>query len=405
MTATITLDQARGMHSATLRKTDHPIARRQLQLRETTGAIVRGALAAQGLRFRATQGWNISAFATPDGHVGFVNTATGVAVVTDVEISPEAVEALTVPDQADGPVSSGAAAWSSPDAGESHRASAPAGWRQLIMDLRDYEEVADIRCTATVVVWGLHTCYSDREGKPERGWPGYQSLSLRTTGLIPLEDCPADDDISARIAAIGTAWLDTVAMRLATMAGCEDAVREHLTERRVDKAISVARAPLNRSMASGYSAAAAVESKVSVLSKSPTRRALRRAGVYKIANACGDTARDKTLFTRQIDLCSDLLELVLIQRLTPVAETMWAQLAPFWHGQTHGMEPDEAFERWLGYDTLPRLIEPLIESISDLVLKPIAAEVTSIENEMIAAYFANGPVTVSIPVEMPESPS
>ncbi|MGH3600275.1 MAG: hypothetical protein ACRDRO_04225 [Pseudonocardiaceae bacterium] len=156
--------------------------RRREQVEETCWAVLAGL----GFRYSGTVGWHVGAYVDEDRRLGFVSITDGVAVGTDVVLDPAVVEAGTVPNQPEGPQVSGAVAWSSPDPGEAHHASAPPGWTQLAVDLRARRKPTPMRCSAHIVMWGLGTCY---DGK--RGVPGYTMLD----GQFCYPDHDGEDDL------------------------------------------------------------------------------------------------------------------------------------------------------------------------------------------------------------------
>lgn len=199
----LTLEVARALHTSDLRAVwgDQPLAQRQIELRETGGARVRGALVAAGHSYSGTAGWHIIPYVTPAParEVGYVDTARGRAYLTGVTLDDETIVALTVPGQGPGSQASGAAAWSSPDVGRGGSTEAPDGWVQLAVDIRTHERVEKMEpITPRLVAYGLVTCYS-RRGAP-------------LTDLV--SEWPLDEDQRDRVRAIARAWLESTLERL-----------------------------------------------------------------------------------------------------------------------------------------------------------------------------------------------
>ena len=195
-------------------------AKKHLARRREGQRIVHSVLSACGLVYTGTAGWHVTAYITPDMTVGLVDIARGIAVeATGVKMSPEIIEALTIPDQAEGCLASGAAAWTSPDAGVAElvatseggrslmlcvtgrRPSAPDGWKQLLVDVRwGGEELlplpdANLRLHSI----GYQTCYGDTR-RPCR------SID-RTDDRDNPQWWPFDDQQMVRVRAARDEWL------------------------------------------------------------------------------------------------------------------------------------------------------------------------------------------------------
>jgi hypothetical protein len=343
----ITIDQARIMHARDLidQYGDHSVARRQLELREAGAAIVRGVLRTVGASsygndwtgYSGTSGWHVTAYMTTERQIGFVNMALGNAVLTDATLEAEIAEALTVPQQSEGVLASGAAAWSAPDVGMSQPEKdsdgvvrlaapkkesgpeAPRGWVQLVLDLRGTAE--PVPCRAHVCAWGLRTCYEGR-----RGGPGAQHLDGHQHPPMFARDWPLTSEQITRLRIVGEPILRRMAEHLADIAGCRDEVVAELDRpnisagARVDAAIRALGAYDWHSGA--YDAANATRSVIYDVARS----ALRAAGVGRISAISGDA--NDVGGMQYWDLCAHLLERIVIRDLTPVAEALWSSAMP-----------------------------------------------------------------------------
>lgn len=386
MQTEITLDTLRTMHLSDLRALAHPLAQQQVTLRESGTRIVRSALAALGHKYHGTGGWHITAYATPQHELGFVNLAKGVAVRTSVRLDAPVVEALTVPDQGEGPQVSGAAAWTSPDVGEGHRASAPAGWVQLLVDVRSHDNAPEPldAVSARVVMWGLRTCYGSA------GAPGW--LSLDGEEALPIEAWPTDSETRQAMRDIGRRWLDALARRMADWAGVGAAVRTALdaaplSPQGVGGAMGAmyARWPGR----GGYSAAGAAHS---CISQSALTDTLRSEGVARIS-ATADVS--DVIGLRYYDLIRCALELAVTQRLVPVAEVLWQQLAPLVPHREDG---------WQLWRRAEEILAPTGIALAQDILRGVDREAREIEERMVAAYYARGPVEVDLRYQRPRAP-
>lgn len=343
-----------------------------------------------GLEYHGTGGWHVTAYATPEGRLGFVNNAHGVAVTTAIELRDELVEAVTVPDQSAGMQASGAAAWTSPDAGVAElvedtdgvmRLAKPAqmpgvpdGWIQLLVDVRSGvgspPEVTLGAVRARVVMWGLRTCYG------HAGRPGYTSLAADAR-LSPA-DWPATYEIQTAMCAIGAPWLRETAQRVAALAGRGDEVTAALNTGDMAGAIKATGAYAWHPFA--YDVANAVRSSVDS-TRNITLDALRSCGVDRISAAC-DVSE-----TGGYDLIGYALQSAIVMRLAPVAEAIWAQMSP--------LVPDRGDGHTL-YMRVQSVLSGLAAELAKDLLRGIDAAET--EQAIVAAYYADGPVAVDIPV-------
>jgi hypothetical protein len=361
-------DELRRMNLAEVMRladTD-PTAAQHLALRTRGEHIVRGALAHLGHRYTGTNGWHIGAYATPT-RLGFVNIATGVAVETDITLDADVIEATTIPDQEAGPQVSGAVAWTYPDPGEAHRASAPRGWVQLMVDVRDLGgPIEPLATRAHVVAWGLATCYEGRPGKP-----GYTGLDSFGAGL----DWPVTEATTEvrRIAeeALGDIARDLAAHVPEAAAALPD----------VPAASRAARGAWRRFT---YDAAAAAEHALGIGAE---RELLDDAHVTAL-NALRDDDYD-VIGARTYDLIRVLVQRILTDRLVPAAELLAIHLGPL---RTEDGRPTEAWR------VLSRQIASLIPSLGEALLSEIASQARRAIDAATAAYTAYGPISVRIPI-------
>lgn len=167
----LTAEAARAMPLSDLQSiwAGDPFADEQMRLRASGRRAVLGALLACGERHTATGGWHVIACATPEGRIGWVDTAKGRAYLSTAALSAEEVVALTVPEQREGAVASGAVHVDARTAG-SGRVETPDSWHQLLVDVRvmGTDDAASEGVTAELVCYGLVTCYSHR-GAPAAG--------------------------------------------------------------------------------------------------------------------------------------------------------------------------------------------------------------------------------------------
>ncbi len=393
----IAVDTARGMHVGELRRLrDDPVARRQVELRDAGTDIVLGVLDGLGYRYSGTGGWHITAYATPEHMLGLVNIAKGIAVLTSVPLDSHIVEALTVPDQANGPQTSGAAAWTSPDAGEGRRASAPDGWMQLLVDVR-----ADVRgehytaarrtpaplitCRARVVRWGLATCY---EGRP--GDPGPRSLDV-IGELEPIYDWPVDREIRRRMAAVADDRLCALARRLAGVAGVD--LESYLTRPgSPDLAGAWSAATLPRHPF-GYAGARDVATSVTYAAP---QRLLREHGV----TWCAAWETSRVVGASYHSLLEQLLRRILVQRLEPIAAAIRDQLEPL-----SEMTPSPGQQEHMPLHALHGAMEPAVAASIEPIAKRLIGDfdfdartmTRPVRAELLAIYYSAGPVVVDIP--------
>ena len=173
-------NEARQRSNHELREVqDHDeVARNQLCLRRAGRETVLGVLAQAGERHSGTGGWQIIACVSPANHyIGWVNTARGRAYLSNVCLTGSMVEALTVPEQDEGAVTSGAPGFASAAVAGSRTVEIPDGWTQLLTDVRRLqgdstptEEGLVENLTWDLVAYGLRTCYEGRREWPVREW-------------------------------------------------------------------------------------------------------------------------------------------------------------------------------------------------------------------------------------------
>lgn len=390
----------REMHTRDLLRGDEA-AQRHAEIRVRAGARIRGALHAMGVHYRATSGWQTIAMVTPDRRLGFVNTAKGVAVETDLTLSGEAIEALTVPDQGTGPKVSGAAAWSCPDVGEPHHTSAPEGWTQLITDLRDSTDearrhtaeelpISDVR--PRVVRWGLATCY---DGEPGRPGPTHIEPGIHDEHTLAPGDWPYEDRHRAMVE-IGMPWLRGLAARLARDAGRDD-VAEPLDAGDVVGAHRTLYEGPWELGGYGYDAAKAARMGLGVGKDGVAWKALRRSGVLEVAHLAGELGpRGASVGHRVVEIARAMLERVMVQRLEPVAEAIWSSLAPYLEGPREDRRPSEL------YQVTEARIRDMAPGVADSILgvghgRADKLGARDVAAKMERAYVeAGGPVEVDI---------
>jgi len=395
----IAVDAARGMHVGELRRLrDDPVARRQVELRDAGTDIVLGVLDGLGYRYSGTGGWHITAYATPEHMLGLVNIAKGIAVLTSVPLDSHIVEALTVPAQATGPQVSGAAAWTSPDAGEGHRASAPEGWVQLFVDVRASARgepytaarrtpAPRITCRARVVRWGLATCY---EGRP--GDPGPRCLDPREGDeMEPIADWPVDRQIRRRMAAVADDRLRALAMRLAVVAGVD--LEPYLARPHSPGLSSARRAAALPYHPFGYAGARDVATSVTYAAP---HRLLREHGV----TWCAAWETNHVAGASYHSLLEQLLRRILVQRLEPIAAAIREQLEPL-----SDMTPAPGQQEHMPLHALHAAMEPAVAASIDPIAKRLLGYfdldtrkmTRPVRAELLAIYYSAGPVVVDIP--------
>ena len=318
--AELTDDEARGMHIGDLKTVwaDHEVARRHVSLRDQAAGTVRAALAALGHEYDATNGWNITAMVTPDGRLAFVNTASGTAVETDVRLDEDVVQAATIPDQADGPQASGAVAWVGVDIGESRNATAPAGWRQLLVDVRTdrgAEPQPTTMTWAAVTWWCLKTCYTSESAR--YGEPGLASLAGYPKVTVAVGDWPVSHEQRRRMNDVALSWLRAIATDVA--AGCDPEIAALVTDDSAAEDIMRAFSRMPGEHPEVYS----LESDLSMLtsrhSDGVITRAVGQAGIAAVVEVCRDLLRWQ-------DVIAALLSRAVRAHLLPVATTAVAQL-------------------------------------------------------------------------------
>lgn len=388
-----TSTEVRGLHITELRKRTDAIAQRHLALRNAGTDMVLGALQTLGHTYRGSSGWWITAYATPGHTLGLVNNAKGFAVLTDLRLDAAIVEALTVPDQRPGPQASGAAAWTSPDVGEAHHASAPTDWVQLLVDLRvsargePYSPERStlppaVSCRARVVRWGLATCYGGEIGKP-----GYDTLDPGAEGKrLPIEEWPCGDrDIRREMRNAGEAWLGDVMGSLSRLAGANLSPHTEMpTAQMLGEMAQAARSPLDTSFP--YKNMTDADHLVFHALGGVTETALREHGVTYISRGC---ERSTVMGCRYIDVIAALVNRILCAALTPIAGTLVAQITPFM--------ASPSFSSWssIGKFALVEALGKTATAIVDQVLREV--DVRAIEGKLIDIYYTNGPVVVDLP--------
>ena len=301
----LTVDGARGMSARDLRELwgGHPVADRQLGLRAVGGARVRGVLVACGEAHSGTGGWHVIPYVTPDRRIGYVDTAKGRAYLTDERLSEEAVVALTVPGQTPGAKASGAAAWSSPDAGGGAGTEAPDGWVQLVIDIRTHEPVEQLVLASppTLVAYGLVTCYSRR------------GATVQTL----VSEWPLDDDQRGRIHALAGAWLEDLREQIGPDPGYSGLVEPGAA----DAAHAL------------HSFAVEWEPE-----RGTVRRALRDHRIDWVADAAGEHRLDAVVGARRIDAIGRALSRWAAERLGPMVSAIPAELEAYTaDGQSRGV--------------------------------------------------------------------
>jgi len=405
----LTVDAARLLHSTDLVGLwgGDPVAGAQLDLRTTGSAHVRGVLAGLGYRYSGTNGWHITAFATPDLLIGFVNTAKGVAVLTDRRLDAAAVEALTYPAQPEGPITSGAVAWAPVDVGESRNASAPPGWMQLILDLRTFgAEPEAVPCEAHVVMWGLTTCYKTL------GEPGIVQLDPPGDAeRAPFDEWPMTESIRRATRAIAERWLDSTTRVLAGLADAPAVIEALDTPRKgtplfasagpvaptlpecdMGRAVDAARLGAEASRSGGYGARSALESATCATTTEIVRHAMSAAGISRIAAWAGEYGRDRVVGMRYVDAIKYLIERIVRMRLEGAADALGEQLRPFVLPTQLGEQGHMGEWRW--HTTLVPILRDLAKSMLPHILAGIERSAYETRAECVSAFYADGPVAV-----------
>ncbi len=378
MTTQLTVDDCRVLHIGNLIR-DHssdPVAAEQIRLREEGTRLVLGTLKALGYKYTASNGWWISAFAAPKRSLGFVNTSKGIAVLTDVQLPPDVIEALTIPEQGAGQVASGAAAWTYPDAGEPRHSSAPDGWTQLLVDVRASVEgvaVTDVACCAHVIMWGLPTCYDG-----ERGPAGYECLDpLAEKPSIAAEDWPCPTTIRQRLAERAEIWLKETAENLARIADVD------ISTMTVSEAVQFAgpREPFRAETPTQI----ARRDVVDAINATVNREIVEALRAHRF-NLVARWESAQTVGCRYWDLLKYLCERILVNRLSPAAEVLREHLTP--------LIPQRPNYDETGYKIRP-LLKDMAPHVLSLVLTPINVE--PVDRELMGIYYSDGPVAVRIP--------
>lgn len=404
----ITVSDARRMHIADLARGTDPSARRQLALRERGAALVRGILRTVGVSsygadwrgYDGPSGWHVTAYVTPELSVGFVNIAQGVAVATDVQLDLEVAEALTVPEQDEGVLASGAAAWTAPDVGLAQLAQgsdgvmrlgppklgpeAPRGWTQLALDLRGTADA--VPCSARVVAWGLHTCYEGRRGEP--GAQHFDAPGRR----LRADEWPLSGAQRARLRAVGEPMLRRIALQLADIAGMRSDIESTLGAGPADEShIAAAMRLLALPRSDAYTPAGSLRGAISSITDI-SRDALRRAGIARIS-AMGDVSA--TIGGRYWDLLQALLDWILRRDLAPVAAALWSAAQP--HVERTGIGHSHPPGRYLDQ----RVVEPLLTEIAPTMADLVLGDVTRGAQDyatLCEALYADGYLEVDLPL-------
>ena len=349
----LTIDAARAMHARDLQEIwgGHPVADSQLALRAAGDARVRGALVACGEAHSGTGGWHVIPYVVaPEGRIGWVDTAKGRAYLSDVTLDAEMVVALTAPGQGAGPKASGAAVWSSPDAGGGTSTEAPDGWIQLVVDIRTHGDVDTIEASAELVAYGLVTCYSHSRGRP---------LSERVSSW------PLDDDQRRRIESLAATWLDDLLERVGPDPG----------HARLEGAADEAAHCL-------YPFAKPAES-------GTPRRALCDYRIGWVADAAGEYTLDSVVGMRRIDAIDRALKRWAVERLAPLVEALPAELDAYTtDGQSRGT-----------HDRRMRIVRAASAELLDLRMRELVSTRTAghtrvhdLEDQLRAILYERGAI-------------
>ena len=250
------------------------------------------------------------------------------------------IEALTIPGQGDGPQVSAAATWCGADAGEAHRASAPPGWTQLLIDLR--KDVGAVTkpgefVTARIVAWCLDTCYDryhDLTGSrgPRPGEPGLTALDHPLADPIDPREWPATAETRQAMDEVGLSALDAIARDLAAQAGLtevtvalDDAARARagrLTA--AGNAVWPERSRRLAGMNPQTAAEQALRVAMGVMRESGTvAKALTGAETTQRTRESGDMSNPPG---RYADLIDALLRRILLDRLMPATRLLATQI-------------------------------------------------------------------------------
>jgi hypothetical protein len=286
----LTVDRARGMHDSDLRSVwgGVELAVVQLARRQHGRQIVRGALLACGERHTGTGGWHVLPCVF-DGRVGWVDSARGRAYLSTAELAPELVEALTVPEQPEGAVASGAS-FVPASVAQTSRVQQPAGWTQLLVDVRvDVQDAPAVEATdgvtAELVAWGLRSCYSE-PGAPLGEWG------------TPEREADLPDGLLGEIRAHAQAGLDGIEQALLAQAGLPEEPGYRTFDDSCPWAVREVTTPS--------------------LDGSETWAALRASGIVRLAAAAGEYGSDVVIGARCLDRLAGTVALLLDRRLIPV---------------------------------------------------------------------------------------
>ena len=385
-------------------------ARRHEELAGAGAAAIRGVLAYLGYSYSGTGGWHMTAYATPDRRLGFVNITHGLAAVTSYTLDAGTIQALTVPGQGDGPQVSVAVAWAAPDPGEAHRAAAPPGWVQLLADMRTEVGPATAPAeavTARIVTWCLATCYTDHDrdvppdARPPRpGEPGLTALDrpFDRDWQLPCRDWPAPAEVRAAMDQAGYAALDVITRDLAAQAALPGVVAAldaggQSRRERLHAAYTAARASFgwltHANVPPGRPArpAEALDTAMNHAGGG-IARALADAEITQLAADCGDTA---DMPSRYGDLIPLLLRRILTDRLLPAAGLLAEQIDD---RRGTGIEAELA----VSFTSLPAALGPLVQAAAERILADAVITAHTARKTMTRLYQAQGPVTVDIPL-------
>jgi hypothetical protein len=358
------------------------VAGEQLRLRREGGELARAALAALGYRHAGTGGWWITAYVTPAGLLGFVNIAKGIACETSVAFRAGLTEALTAPGQHEGPQVSGAVAWAGTDLGEARKASAPAGWTQLLAEMRG--GLMPLRgMSAVITAWCLETCY----GAP--GDPGWEHLDPARGEELPgseyaaeagwphqdPRDWPAPAPVREAMNAAGMAALDAIARQIATGAGLSEVVAALEGDGTLAARLRAAgeAVPPGRPVLAAGTPGETVLDLETAGSRGPAWLAVRESGIARLAWACGDAAPDGTGY---VPLIISVVRHAMRRDLAALAESA-AAVFPGRAGQ---------------------YLAPAVAGFARRMLALPGHQAGLAVTAMLDIYRSAGPVTVSIPL-------
>lgn len=331
-------------------------------------------------------------------------------MLTSYTLAAEMIEALTVPGQCDGPQVSGAVAWAAADAGEAHRASAPPGWMQLLIDLRkDVGAVTEPGefMTARIVAWCLDTCYDhyhDPQGSrgPRPGEPGLTALDDPLDDPVDPREWPATAETRQAMDEAGLSTLDAIARDLAAQAGLtevtvalDDAARARagrLTA--AGNAVWPERSRWRAGMNPRTAAEQALRDAMGIMRESGTvAKALTGAEITQLARESGDMSNPPG---RYADLINALLWRILLDRLLPATRLLATQIDDRRGTGIPG-------ELSVLFTSLPAALVPLVLAAAERALADAVVGAHTARKAMTELYQAQGPVTVDIPVFRPRS--